>query len=70
NEEIITILKTLQGHSWDTVARILGVKKQKLLDDMKKTISKLLNRYFSISEENMDKMLGKTSIRLYVEKIL
>lgn len=70
NEEIIAILKALQGHSWDTVARILGVKKQKLLDDMKKTISKLLNRYFSISEENIDKVLGKTSIRLYMEKIL
>ncbi len=65
NEEIITILKTLQGHSWDTISHVSKIKKQKLLDDMKKIIWKLLNKYYSLSESDIDNIIGRTSIKLY-----
>ncbi|MDW8085196.1 MAG: tRNA(Met) cytidine acetyltransferase TmcA [Ignisphaera sp.] len=67
DEEIITILKSLQGHPWDIVSRFSRTKKQELLDYMKKIVWKLLRRYYSFSEDDIDSILGRTSIKLYYD---
>ncbi len=67
DEEILTILKTLQGHSWDTISYILKTRKIKLLDDMKKIVLKLVNRYYPLLEKSIDEIVGKTSIKLYMD---
>ncbi|MEM0026569.1 MAG: tRNA(Met) cytidine acetyltransferase TmcA [Ignisphaera sp.] len=67
-EEKLTILKTLQGLSWDQCASLLGAKKAKLLDDMRRIVSKILAHFFAINENNIDKLLGKVSLNDYTEK--
>ncbi|MEM3973435.1 MAG: tRNA(Met) cytidine acetyltransferase, partial [Ignisphaera sp.] len=67
-EEKLTILKTLQGLPWDQCAGLLGVKKAKLIDDMRRIISKILAHFFAINENNIDKLLGRISLSDYIEK--
>jgi tRNA(Met) cytidine acetyltransferase len=67
DEEILTILKTLQGHSCDAISYILKTRKIKLLDDMKKIVLKLVNRYYPLLEKSIDEIVGKTSIKLYMD---
>ncbi len=64
-EEKLIILKTLQGLSWEQCANILGVKKVKLIEDMRKIVIKLLKQFFMINEENIDTLLGKVSLENY-----
>ena len=66
-EEKILILKVLQGLTWERTADILGTKKSRVMDEMRKIAQKFVEYYYRIEEKEFDKYLGTVDLSEYLK---
>ncbi len=67
DEELLIISKTLQGHSWEYLEEIFKIRKQRLIENMRTVITKLIMKFYGLSREDIEKHMGKISLDLYRE---
>jgi tRNA(Met) cytidine acetyltransferase len=67
-EEMVSIVKVLQGSSWDLSADILRIPKGRAIDIVRNIIENLAEQFLNLKKEDIDKKLGQVTLDLY-EKV-
>uniref|UniRef100_A0A7C2ZN11 tRNA(Met) cytidine acetyltransferase TmcA n=1 Tax=Ignisphaera aggregans TaxID=334771 RepID=A0A7C2ZN11_9CREN len=64
-EELVTIIKVLQGSTWELSAEILHTFRGKVIDTVRDIAERLVEQFIGIKKEDVDKNLGKISLHHY-----
>ena len=67
-QERILILRTLQGHSWERTADVLGKKKLRVIDEMRRIALEFLKFYYGVEKKSADKYVGLTTLHDYTRE--
>ncbi len=65
DEELLIISKTLQGHSWEHLEEIFKMRKQRIIENMRIIITKLIMQFYGLTHEDIEKRMGKITLDLY-----
>lgn len=64
-EELVSIVKVLQGTDWDLVADILRIPRGRAIDIVRSLTEDLVNQFLNLKKEDIDKKLGQVTLDLY-----
>ncbi|RLG84383.1 MAG: tRNA(Met) cytidine acetyltransferase, partial [Thermoprotei archaeon] len=67
-QERLLIVRTLQGHSWERAADILGRRKLRLIDEMRRIALEFLKHYYGVEKKSADGYVGLATLREYLRR--